>query len=61
MLGSTLAGRVVWGTELAECVSVPGDFLRPQGPSPQDFTPFGEVGLIARRLIRGMPTEPKAF
>ena len=47
--GSTLAGRVICGTDLAECVSVPGDFLRLQGLSPQDFTPFGGVGFIARR------------
>ena len=33
--GSTSAGRVVCGTDLAGCVSVPGDFLRPQA-----FIPF---------------------
>ena len=48
--GSTSAGRVICGTDLAECVSVPGDFLRPQGAFPQAFTSFGRVGLIARCL-----------
>ena len=33
--GSTLTGRVICGRDLAECVSVPGDFLRPPG----DFSP----------------------
>ena len=50
--GSASAGRVICGTDLAECVSVPGDFLRPQGAFPQAFTSFGRVGLIARRLSR---------
>ena len=45
---STSAGRVICGTDLAECVSVPGDFLRPQGASLQAFTSFGG-GVIARR------------
>ena len=35
--GSTSAGRVIRGTDLAECVSVPGDFLRPQGAFPPGF------------------------
>ena len=38
--GSSLASRVICGTDMAECVSVPGDFLRPHG---------------AFALIRGMP------
>ena len=41
------------GTDLAECVSVPGGYsFGLRGPSPQAFTPFGKVGLIARRLRR---------
>ena len=39
--GSTSAGRVICGTDLAECISVPGDFLRPRGPFPQAYNPFG--------------------
>ena len=35
--GSSSAGRVICGTDLAECVSVPGDFLRPQGAFPLGF------------------------
>ena len=35
--GSASAGRVICGTDLAECVSVPGDFLRPQGAFPPGF------------------------
>ena len=62
--GSTSAGGVICGTDLTECVSVPGDFLQPQGAFPLAFTPLG-VGLIAQRLrrplIRGMPTGPLAF
>ena len=50
--GSTSAGRVICGMDLAECVSVPGNFPRPQGASPQAFTSFGRVGLIARLLRR---------
>ena len=38
---STSAGRVICGTDLAECVSVHGDFLRHQRAFPQDLTPFG--------------------
>ena len=53
--GSTSTGRVICGTDLAECVSVPGDFLQPQGA----FYSLRGVGFIARRLraplIRGMP------
>ena len=41
LLGSTSAGRAGYGTDLAECVSIAGDFLRPQGAFPQAFTPFG--------------------
>ena len=51
--GSTSAGRVICGTHLAECVSVPGDFLRPQGAFPSGFYPLSRgVGFIARRLRR---------
>ena len=40
--------RQILGTDLAECVSVPGDFLRPQGPSPLAFTPFrGVLGSLS--------------
>ena len=35
--GSTSAGRVICGTDLAECVSVPGDFLWPQVAFPPGF------------------------
>ena len=35
MSGRTLAGRAGSGVDLAECVSVAGLFLRPQGPSPR--------------------------
>ena len=38
---SASAGCVICGTDLAECVSVPGGFLRPQGALPQAFTAFG--------------------
>ena len=45
--GSTSTGRVICGTDLTECVSVPGDFLRPQGAFPQAFTPFrGGLGSL---------------
>ena len=51
--GSASAGRVICGTDLAECVSVPGDFLRPQGAFPPGFYPLSRgVGFIARRLRR---------
>ena len=51
--GSTSAGRVICGTDLAECVSVPGDFLRPKGAFPPGFYPLSKgVGFIARRLRR---------
>ena len=49
--GSTSAGRVIWVTDLSECVWVPGDFLRPQGTFPQALTSFGG-GVIARRRRR---------
>ena len=58
--GSTSAGRVICSTDLTECVSVPGDFLRPQ----EAFLP-GIYPLRGRYrpvpLIRGMPTGPQAF
>ena len=65
VLGSTLAGRVVGGTDLAECVLVPGDFLRPQGAFRPGFYSL-RGGWVNRPvpeapLIRGMPTGPCAF
>ena len=49
------------GADLAECVSVPGDFLRPQGPFPPGYYSLrgGWVNRPASEapLIRGMPTE----
>ena len=58
--GSTSAGRVICGTDLADCVSVPGDFLRPQGAFPQAFTSFrgGYCPAPEAPLIRGIPTGP---
>ena len=51
--GSASADRVICGTDLAECVSVPGDFLRPQGAFPPGFYPLSRgVGFIAWRLRR---------
>ena len=60
--GSTSAGRVILRTDLAECVSVPGDFLRSQGAFPPGFYLLRE-GWVNRPapeapLIRGMPTGP---
>ena len=60
--GSTSAGRVILGTDPAEYVSVPGDFLRPQGAFPPGFYLLWE-GWVNRPapeapLIRGMPTGP---
>ena len=63
--GSTSAGRVICGTDLAGCVSVPGDFLRPQGAFPPGFYLLrgGWVNCPAPEapLTRGMPTGPRAF
>ena len=51
--GSASAGRVICGTDPAKCVSVPGDFLRPQVAFPPGFYPLSRgVGFIARRLRR---------
>ena len=63
--GSTSAGRVICGTDLAECVSVPGDFLRPQEAFPPNFYLLRE-GWVNRPapeapLIRRMLTGPEAF
>ena len=63
--GSTSAGRVICGTDLAECVSVPGDFLRPQLAFPPGFYLLRE-GWVNRPtpeapLTRGMPPGPRAF
>ena len=60
--GSTSAGRVICGMDLAECVSVPGDFLRPRGAFPPVFYLLRE-GWVNRPapeapIIRGMPTGP---
>ena len=41
--GSISAGRVICSADLAKCVSVPGDFLRPQGTFPPDFYPLRGV------------------
>ena len=41
--GCTSAGRVYCGTDLAECVSAPGDFLRPQGAFLPGFYPLWGV------------------
>ena len=65
MSGSTSAGRVICGTDLAECVSIPGDFLRPQGALPPGFYLLQE-GWVNRPapeapLIREMPTGPLAI
>ena len=63
--GSTSTGRVICGTDLAKCVSVPGDFLRPQGAFPSGFYLLRE-GWVHRKapeapLTRGMPTGQRAF
>ena len=63
--GSTSAGRVICGTDLAECVSVPGDFLRPQGAFPPGFYLLREGWVHCPApeapLTRGMPTGPRVF
>ena len=63
--GSTSAGRVICGTDLAKCVSVPGDFLRPQGAFPPGFYLLREGWVHCPApeapLTRGMPTGPRAF
>ena len=50
VLGSALAGRVVgariWPS-VSRCLGISFGL---RGPFPPDFTPFGKVGLIARRL-----------
>ena len=65
LLGSTLVGRVIYGTDLAECVSVPGDFHRPQGFFPLAFTLFRGGWIYfpvpEAPLIRAMPTGLLAF
>ena len=46
------------------CVSVPGDFLRPQGAFPPGFYPLSwgvHCPAPAAPLTRGMPTGPRAF
>ena len=40
VMGSASASRVICGTDLAECVSVPGYFLRSQGAFPPGFYPL---------------------
>ena len=61
--GSTSAGRVICGTNLAECISAPGDFIRPQGAFPPGFYPlrWGHRSAPEAALIRGMPTGPLSF
>ena len=45
--GSASAGRVICGTDLAGCVSVPGDFLQPQGAfPPRLLPPSGGLGSL---------------
>ena len=46
VLGSTSAGRVICGMDLAECVSVPGNFLHASGGLPPRLLPPWE-GVIA--------------
>ena len=50
--GSTSAGRVICGTDLAECVSIPGDFLRPQGALPPRLLPPFDGGWVHCRRLR---------
>ena len=63
--GSTSAGRVICGTDLAGCVSVPGDFLRPQGAFPPGFYLLREGWVHCPApeapLTRGMPKGPRVF
>ena len=63
--GSTSAGRVICGTDLAECVSVPGDFLRPQGAFPPGFYLLREGWVHCPApeapLTRGMPKGLRVF
>ena len=63
--GSASAGRVICGTDLAKCVSVPGDFLRPQGAIPPGFYLLREGWVHCPApeapLTRGMPTGPRVF
>ena len=57
---STSTGRVICGTDLAECISVPGDFLRHQGAFPPGFYPLrgGHRPAPEAPVITGMPTGP---
>ena len=63
--GSASAGRVICGTDLAKCVSVPGDFLRPQGAFPPGFYLLREGWVHCPApeapLTRGMPRGPRVF
>ena len=63
--GSASAGRVICGTDLAGCVSVPGDFLRPQGAFPPGFYLLREGWVHCPApeapLTRGMPKGPRVF
>ena len=63
MPGSNSAGRVICGKDLTECVSVPKDFLRPQGDFPPGFYPLRVDHHQAPEapLIRGMLTGLLAF
>ena len=51
VLGSASTGRIICGTDLAVCVSVPRDFLRPHGAFPPGFYSL-RGGVIAWRLRR---------
>ena len=65
MSGSISAGRVICGTDLAKCVSVTGDFLRPQGAFPPGFYLLREGWVHCPApeapLTRGMPKGPRVF
>ena len=59
--GRTSAGRAGCGADLAECVSVAGFFLRPQGAFPSGYYPRrggGNRPAPEAPLIRGMSTGP---
>ena len=59
--GRTSAGRAGSGADLAECVSVAGFFLRPQGAFPPGYYPLRGVfdrPAPGAPLIRGMATGP---
>ena len=51
--GSTSTGRVICSSDLAECVSVPGDFLRPQWGLPPRLLPPFEAGVHRPAPLKG--------